>query len=88
MPPLTARMLCAGEPTGGKDACSGDSGGPLVVDVNNPDRPHPAITCSPGSSTSVPAVARLEIPGVYVRIANDDIQSFIRSAAAGGRSSS
>lgn len=24
-------MLCAGEPTGGRDACQGDSGGPLVV---------------------------------------------------------
>ncbi len=24
-------MLCAGEPSGGRDACQGDSGGPLVV---------------------------------------------------------
>lgn len=28
---LAGSMLCAGEPTGGRDACQGDSGGPLVA---------------------------------------------------------
>jgi secreted trypsin-like serine protease len=28
---ITARMICAGLPAGGKDSCDGDSGGPLVV---------------------------------------------------------
>ncbi|MFE5814927.1 S1 family peptidase [Streptomyces sp. NPDC056479] len=28
---LADSMLCAGEPTGGRDACQGDSGGPLVA---------------------------------------------------------
>jgi secreted trypsin-like serine protease len=80
IPPLTARMLCAGEPAGGKDACSGDSGGPLVVDINNPVT-SPSDYVLAGLVDFGAGCAQPGDPGVYVRIANDEIQNFIRSAA-------
>jgi len=80
IPPLTPRMLCAGEPAGGRDACSGDSGGPMVVDLNNPAAP-PADYVLAGLVDFGAGCGQAGDPGVYVRIANDEIQSFIRSAA-------
>ncbi|HEX3874101.1 MAG TPA: serine protease [Solirubrobacteraceae bacterium] len=80
IPPLTPRMLCAGEPAGGVDACSGDSGGPLVVDVNNPVTA-PSDYVLAGLVDFGAGCAQAGDPGVYVRISNDDIQNFIRSAA-------
>jgi secreted trypsin-like serine protease len=80
IPPITARMLCAGEPAGGKDACSGDSGGPMVVDINNPATP-PSDYVLAGLVDFGAGCAQAGDPGVYVRIGNDQIQSFIRSAA-------
>jgi secreted trypsin-like serine protease len=80
IPPLTSRMLCAGEPGGGKDACAGDSGGPMVVDVNTPASP-PSDYVLAGLVDFGAGCGQAGDPGVYVRIANEDIQSFIRSAA-------
>ncbi|HEY5195527.1 MAG TPA: serine protease [Solirubrobacteraceae bacterium] len=80
IPPLTARMICAGEPAGGKDACSGDSGGPLVVDLNNPVT-SPSDYVLAGLVDFGAGCAQAGDPGVYVRVANADIQNFIRSAA-------
>ena len=34
---ITANMVCAGYPRGGKGACFGDSGGPLVIQNPNQD---------------------------------------------------
>ncbi len=79
IPPLTARMLCAGEPGGGRDACAGDSGGPMVVDLNTPATP-PSDYALAGLVDFGAGCGQAGDPGVYVRIANDDIQSFIRSA--------
>jgi hypothetical protein len=81
VPPITPRMLCAGEPSGGKDACSGDSGGPLVVDLDNPASP-PGDYALAGLVDFGAGCAQAGDPGVYVRIANADIQNFIRAAAA------
>jgi len=79
IPPLTPRMLCAGEAAGGKDACSGDSGGPMVVDLNTPAAP-PSDYVLAGLVDFGAGCGQAGDPGVYVRIANKDIQSFIRSA--------
>jgi secreted trypsin-like serine protease len=79
IPPLTPRMLCAGEPEGGRDACSGDSGGPLVVDLDNPVNA-PSDYVLAGLVDFGAGCGQAGDPGVYVKIANDDIQSFIRSA--------
>ncbi|HWH10823.1 MAG TPA: serine protease [Solirubrobacteraceae bacterium] len=81
VPPLTSRMICAGEPGGGKDACSGDSGGPLVVDLNNPVT-SPSDYALAGLVDFGAGCAQAGNPGVYVRIANPDIQSFVRATAA------
>jgi secreted trypsin-like serine protease len=39
---VTAGMMCAGFPGGGKGTCQGDSGGPLVIYGNGPTRPNAA----------------------------------------------
>jgi len=79
IPPLTPRMLCAGEPGGGRDACSGDSGGPMVVGLDNPASP-PSDYVLAGLVDFGAGCGQAGNPGVYVRIANEEIQSFIRSA--------
>jgi secreted trypsin-like serine protease len=79
-PPITTRMICAGEPGGGVDACSGDSGGPLVVDVATPATP-PADYVLAGLADFGAGCAQAGFPGVYVRIAAPEITSFIAAQA-------
>ncbi len=71
---VSARMICAGFVAGGKDSCSGDSGGPLFGYL-------------PGGRTGVQngivswGVGNCADPnlyGVYTRISNPEIRSFIR----------
>ena len=40
---ISVDMLCAGFPSGGRDACGGDSGGNIMADADV----HPFALCSP-----------------------------------------
>ena len=60
---ITANMICAGLPAGGKDSCQGDSGGPLFLKVD--DEPLQVGVVSWGIGC-----ARPNSPGVYTRVGN------------------
>lgn len=74
---VTPRMVCAGLPEGGRDACSGDSGGPLFGYLEGTRTGVQAGIVSWG----IGYCADPGYYGVYTRISDPDIRSFIRSQA-------
>jgi trypsin len=65
-----ATMLCAGYPQGGTDTCQGDSGGPLLAPVEHGFRLVGATSFGKGC-------AEAGHPGVYARLAEGPIRTFI-----------
>ncbi|XP_034247089.1 trypsin-1-like isoform X2 [Thrips palmi] len=66
---ISARMLCASDV--GKDSCQGDSGGPLVSTAGK----------QIGIVSWGLGCARKGFPGVYTRVADKDVRSFITAVA-------
>ncbi|RDD36299.1 Trypsin-1 [Trichoplax sp. H2] len=58
---ITDNMLCAGEPSGGKDSCQGDSGGPLISGSGSSPTLVGVVSWGQGC-------ARPGYPGVYARV--------------------
>jgi Trypsin len=68
---ITDRMLCAGLDTGGQDTCQGDSGGPLTRGTSN--------SVLTGITSWGNGCADPNLFGVYTRVSNPTIKSFIES---------
>jgi len=66
-------MICAGYPQGGTDTCQGDSGGPLLVNV-----PGGALRLV-GATSFGDGCAQAGKPGVYAKVAEGPIRTFIQS---------
>ncbi|HEY5045419.1 MAG TPA: serine protease [Solirubrobacteraceae bacterium] len=77
---ITPRMICAGNSRPRTDSCYGDSGGPLVVDRDSPADP-PADYVLVGLVDFGNGCAQPGYPGVYTRIANPEVASFLASGA-------
>lgn len=75
---ITPRMICAGGGRSHLDTCYGDSGGPLVVDGDSPAHP-PFDYVLAGLVDFGNGCAQAGYAGVYTRIANPQIMSFLSS---------
>lgn len=64
-------MVCAGEPTGGRDTCQGDSGGPLLVGAGGGAFRQVGVV-SFGNSCGLPGS-----PGVYARVGEGALRDWI-----------
>jgi trypsin len=81
---ITPRMLCAGgSPLAGQgraDSCYGDSGGPLVA--SEPGAAQPAADVLLGLVDFGNGCGQPGYPGVYLRVADPAVASFLRASAA------
>jgi secreted trypsin-like serine protease len=66
-----ATMLCAGYPQGGTDTCQGDSGGPLLAPETD------GTFRLVGATSFGSGCAQAGHPGVYARLAEGPIRTFI-----------
>jgi trypsin len=80
--PITPRMICAGgaqaEGRGRADSCYGDSGGPMVIE----DDAAPADDVLVGLVDFGNGCAQAGYPGVYVRVADPAVASFLDAGSA------
>ena len=74
-------MFCAGFPTGAIDACQGDSGGPITVAARGGEG---GLVRLAGVTSFGNGCARPNAPGVYTRLGQDPIQSFVQDTVNGG----
>ena len=71
-------MVCAGYPQGGVDTCAGDSGGPLFAQTSTGARRVVGVT-SWGDGC-----AEKKAPGVYARVADTKLRTWVASEVPGG----
>lgn len=70
-------MVCAGYPQGGVDTCQGDSGGPLFAAASSALRVVGVTSWGSGC-------AREGFPGVYARVADTKLRTWVESVAPDG----
>ena len=71
-------MVCAGYPEGGVDTCQGDSGGPLFADAST------GVRRVVGATSWGNGCAREGFPGVYARVADTKLRTWIESVTPEG----